>query len=226
MNKVLRAQMSIIFDDVTMYNEFITPLKANKELGAFVLKLLTAYYYNDNVRALIDADISDSESAESSPGTNDYLEKVRNTFFVMNSFIDSAKGSIDEGIKNMQSFADSFSSSEDTHTDFGRPVLNLTVPSEIQPKAEPVSVNDNKDDSTKAELEDLKQDISELKNLVRALTSGGATMQASTVAEAVVEKPVVKVESKPIVNEVVEDEPEEVIDGTSILDSLVGSLKF
>ena len=50
----MRAQLSLLFTDKELYENFIVPSKNNRMLHSIILKCLTAYYYNVEVRNQID----------------------------------------------------------------------------------------------------------------------------------------------------------------------------
>lgn len=50
----MRAQLSLIFTDEDLFKNFIEPSKANRELHGIILRCLSAYYYNEQVRNLIE----------------------------------------------------------------------------------------------------------------------------------------------------------------------------
>lgn len=50
----MRAQLSLLFTDKELYENFIVPSKNNRMLHSIILKCLTAYYYNADVRNQIE----------------------------------------------------------------------------------------------------------------------------------------------------------------------------
>ncbi len=50
----MRAQLSLLFTDKELFENFIEPSKQNRMLHSIILKCLTAYYYNAEVRNLIE----------------------------------------------------------------------------------------------------------------------------------------------------------------------------
>jgi hypothetical protein len=58
-----RAQLSLIFSDAELFDNFIVPEKQNRTLRPLVVKLLTMYYYNDTVRNIVDNDGEEDNTA-------------------------------------------------------------------------------------------------------------------------------------------------------------------
>lgn len=115
---VNRAQCSLIIDDNDLYENLVKPLKLNKQLAPFILKLLGVYYYNENLRDAIDgAPEYRDESFEND--IKQLFKETREAFYMLDYCTQSANGSIKEGIKQMKEM---ISSNPD---DFGKPIGKL-----------------------------------------------------------------------------------------------------
>lgn len=62
----LRAQCSLIFEDEILYKGLIEPLKQQRSLSDVIIKCLSAYYYNQNIRCEIENTASGYEADDSS----------------------------------------------------------------------------------------------------------------------------------------------------------------
>ena len=63
----MRAQVSLVFDDQSLFENMIEPYKAEKLLNGLILKCLSAYYYDAEVRNRVDGitpETTDSSAQE------------------------------------------------------------------------------------------------------------------------------------------------------------------
>lgn len=99
----LRAQASLLFHDKDLYENFIEPLKENKELNSMIVRLLTAYYNMPSVRELVDGVSTDEmydtvESKEQSDLFND----IRQLLSVQSFLYDEVSQTLDDGVSDME----------------------------------------------------------------------------------------------------------------------------
>lgn len=95
-----RAQINLTFLDEDLYNNLILPLKTSKRLRNLMLKLLTCYYYNSNVRDLVDNDSQDGDV-----NVNELFAEARVTLLALSSLKDNLGMTLDEGIDKINSIA-------------------------------------------------------------------------------------------------------------------------
>ena len=70
----MRTQLSLNWDDKELFNEFIIPYKEHRMLNSLIVKCMSAYYYNEKVRKLIEgAEPSD----EPTPTSQDICNSIR-----------------------------------------------------------------------------------------------------------------------------------------------------
>ena len=60
----MRAQVSLVFDDQSLFENMIEPYKAEKLLNGLILKCLSAYYYDTEVRNRVDGVTQDSFNSQ------------------------------------------------------------------------------------------------------------------------------------------------------------------
>lgn len=121
----LRAQLSLTFEDEQMYDAFIIPYKENKELSSLVVKLLTKYFYNDEVRALVDGS-SDSDMQMESEGDmriDEMFQNAQQLMAYMSVLEDVAQDDLQNGIDAMSDFmnatAEATGGTKETDSQFG-----------------------------------------------------------------------------------------------------------
>lgn len=83
-----RVQLSLIIDDNDVYNNLVIPAKQNKDLHPLCIRLLSAYYYNEEVRNIIDG-VSDEDYEEVSESpVMEAINNLRNNL-AMQAFLSS-----------------------------------------------------------------------------------------------------------------------------------------
>ena len=117
-NGNMRAQLSLLFTDKNLYENFIVPCKNDRRLHSIIMKCLSAYYYNDNVRNLIEgAELhSDEEVTEKINSHQDSINNIRD-LLAMQGFISKELGNtMEDGIDDMSEMLDKVNK---TAEDFG-----------------------------------------------------------------------------------------------------------
>lgn len=121
----LRVQLSLLLDDEQLYDGFIIPMKENKELNSFVIKLLSSYFYNDEVRALVDN--SSAEDMQNESEQDDHIagmfSNAQQLLACMSAMEDIALDEFENGIKSMTNMMDDVAEktggTRSSQTDFG-----------------------------------------------------------------------------------------------------------
>lgn len=104
MSRSLRAQVSLIFTDEDLYDNFLTPLKENKELSGMIVKLLSAYYNSEEVRNMVEG-VSLNDMVEGSENIIDSTEAINNmrqTLAMQDFLYEQVKQTLDEGASEME----------------------------------------------------------------------------------------------------------------------------
>lgn len=155
MSRVLRAQLSLNFSDESVYDGLVIPLKQNRELNATVERLLSSYFYNEQVRSLVDGfDAGEAKSlmSEIDAKRNEAFKSAKETLAMMSMLSASARSTMEDGIEDIIShinsddstaFADSTYSPPDTMKSIPQIIrqhasLELTSGESEKPKDEPV----------------------------------------------------------------------------------------
>lgn len=98
----LRAQLSLVFTDEDLYNNFIIPCKENRELHGVVLRCLSAYYYNAEVRKLVEgiASASDEDVEQRQvESSQESINKIRDLIAIQSLMIDDVQNSMQDSIE-------------------------------------------------------------------------------------------------------------------------------
>ena len=113
MSRILRAQLSLNFSDESVFDGLVIPLKQNKELNATVERLLSSYFYNEQVRGLVDGfDVSEAKSLLSDIDTkrDEAFKSAKETLAMMSMLSASARGTMEDGIEDIMAHITSDSS--------------------------------------------------------------------------------------------------------------------
>lgn len=113
MSRILRAQLSLNFSDESVFDGLVIPLKQNKELNATVERLLSSYFYSEQVRGLVDGfDINEAKSLLSDIDTkrDEAFKSAKETLAMMSMLSASARSTMEDGIEDIMTHITSDSS--------------------------------------------------------------------------------------------------------------------
>lgn len=126
----MRAQLNIMTDDEELFDNFIKPYKNEKLLNNLILKCLSAYYYNEEVRNLIEGtSLDDSEPVA---GTQSLVDGIRADVATQKFLADELQKTIDAGTKDVSEIlnrtnkaAEESGVAKTTQTEYGASVLKI-----------------------------------------------------------------------------------------------------
>lgn len=59
-----RVQVSLNFEDMNLFDNFVTPFKEGRALNSLIIKCLSVYFYNEDIRNLIEGTSIEDTSEE------------------------------------------------------------------------------------------------------------------------------------------------------------------
>lgn len=129
----MRAQLSLMFDDENLFDNFVKPYKDEKLLNNLIIKCLSAYYYNEEVRNLIEGtsldDVADSEEITS---TQSLVDGIRASLIMQDFLASELQNTIDAGTEDVSSIlnrtneaAEKSGVAKTTQTEYGASVLKI-----------------------------------------------------------------------------------------------------
>lgn len=129
----MRAQLSLMFDDENLFDNFVKPYKDEKLLNNLIIKCLSAYYYNEEVRNLIEGtsldDVADSEEVTS---TQSLVDGIRASLIMQDFLASELQNTIDAGTEDVSSIlnrtneaAEKSGVAKTTKTEYGASVLKI-----------------------------------------------------------------------------------------------------
>lgn len=90
-----RVQLSLLIDDIKLYEEFILPLKAERSLADLIVKLLSAYYYDDAIGQRIDQSM-EAEEASVIDKRQDLYRDINETMAMMDFLMDEGRAVVED----------------------------------------------------------------------------------------------------------------------------------
>lgn len=129
----MRAQLSLMFDDENLFDNFVKPYKDEKLLNNLIIKCLSAYYYNEEVRNLIEGtsldDVADSEEVTS---TQSLVDGIRASLIMQDFLASELQNTIEAGTEDVSSIlnrtneaAEKSGVAKTTQTEYGASVLKI-----------------------------------------------------------------------------------------------------
>lgn len=98
----MRAQVSLLFYDEDLYNNFIVPYKESKDLNGIIVRCLDAYYRNEQVRALVEG-VTPSESSDDSQqvkNSSEIYSEVRKMLAVQSAMTSDLETTLADGVED------------------------------------------------------------------------------------------------------------------------------
>ena len=99
-----RVQLSLQILDDNLYSDFIEELRANRTLNTKIIDVLSAYYYNADLRKAIDDYTNGDEIKEeydTSTDTSELFADIRNALAVSNFYAEEAMQTLEEGTETI-----------------------------------------------------------------------------------------------------------------------------
>ena len=98
----MRAQISLQFDDTELFENFVTPYKESRLLNGLIIKCLSSYYYNEEVRNLIEGtslnDVTDGEEIQT---TQSIVDNIRASLIMQDYLASELQITVDNGTEDI-----------------------------------------------------------------------------------------------------------------------------
>lgn len=174
-----RAQFSILFEDDELYDNFIVYQKSQKTLRPLVLKLLTAYYYNDEVRDLVDGVNDEDDSGVSGANSEmvEYFRQCQESLAMMSVYADGLQDLTEDSIDKFSEFtndlAEKTGGTTSKETDFGNTTVQLSLEKVSQSVPNQEAPKQYRGSSEDERLDTIENSITYLTSLVKTLVQQG-----------------------------------------------------
>lgn len=173
----MRAQLSLMFDDENLFDNFVKPYKDEKLLNNLIIKCLSAYYYNEEVRNLIEGtsldDVADSEEVTS---TQSLVDGIRASLIMQDFLASELQNTIDAGTPDVSEIlnktneaAEKSGVAKTTQTEYGTSVLKIEQHNLNTDVNKPESEQKQSEDDLSTKVIDLVKSLAESGNDLSAI---------------------------------------------------------
>lgn len=172
----MRAQLNLLFDDENLFDNFIKPYKDEKLLNNLIIKCLSAYYYDENIRKGVEGQTEDLSGIEEVTSTQSLVDGIRASLIMQDFLASELQDTIDKQTEDVSEIlnrtneaAEGAGVAKTTQTEYGASVLkigqhNLNIGTS---KSEPEQKQSEDDLSTK--VIDLVKSLAESGNDLSAI---------------------------------------------------------
>lgn len=169
----MRAQLSLVFDDENLFDNFIKPYKEEKLLNNLIIKCLSAYYYDEDIRNGVEGQSKDLSGVDEVTSTQSLVDGIRASLIMQDFLASELQDTIDAGTPDVSQIlnktneaAEKSGVAKTTKTEYGASVLKL----------EQHETNMSTDESEQKRSED---DLStKVIDLVKSLAESGNNLSA------------------------------------------------
>lgn len=131
----MRAQISLQFDDADLFDNFITPYKEGRVLNSLIIKCLSAYYYNEDVRNLIEGtSIEEATDGETVQTSQSLCDNIRASLLMQDFLASELQNTINNGTDDIENilnktndFAEKSGVAKPTTTEYGSNILQISA---------------------------------------------------------------------------------------------------
>lgn len=103
----MRVQISLQFDDKDLFDNFITPYKNGRVLNGLIIKCLSAYYYSEDVRNMIEGtSLEDATDGEGVQSTQSLCDDLRASLLMQDFFAGELRNVIGKGTEDIGNILD------------------------------------------------------------------------------------------------------------------------
>ena len=96
-----RIQLSLMISDDELYKNLLVKAKESRELHQLTISLYKAYYYNSEVRNLVN-NIGNARSEESEEGVSDVISQMRNNLAMQTFLLNDVANTLEGGVEDIK----------------------------------------------------------------------------------------------------------------------------
>lgn len=134
----LRVQLSLLFDDKAVFDGLVMPFKQSKELNSLIIRCLSAYYYNENVRNLVEGDSFEQINDEEVTSSQEICDNIRNILAMQDFLAQELQNTVEDGadefndiLNNVNQKAEDYGVVKQTTDESGNSNLRLEVKTSV-----------------------------------------------------------------------------------------------
>lgn len=154
----MRTQISLVFDDENLFNNFIVPYKEQRALNGVIIRCLKAYFYSDDAKNSIElannADYS-TESGVRDEATEQALQNIRETLLMQSFLADELEETLTQGSQDVSDIlnrtnkaASDYGMAKQTKSQFNSQMLQIEMQKATLPMKDSTSTATPKADGT------------------------------------------------------------------------------
>lgn len=185
---MMRAQVSLDFKDADLFDNFVVPYKEGRVLNSLIIKCLSAYYYNESIRAQIEGTHEipedDTRSEES------LCDSIRNSLLMQDFTADELQKTINAGTEELEKIldkADEFSEKSRAGNNGFDPLFQMIANSKESARVDTNSIKEESvlqsplDNDLTNLYEDLNSDIDTVQQYMEGIKQSFSTCQSGVV---------------------------------------------
>lgn len=128
----MRVQLSLLFDDENLFDNFIKPYQDEKLLNNLIIKCLSAYYYDESIRKGIEGQTEDLSGVEEVTSTQSLVDGIRASLIMQDFLASELQDTINKQTEDVSSIlnrtneaAEKSGVAKTTQTEYGASVLKI-----------------------------------------------------------------------------------------------------
>ena len=184
----MRAQVSLQFTDEDLFENFIKPNKEERRLNSIIIKCLSSYYYNEEVRNLVEGvsleDITDGEQIQSNQAL---FDEVRQALMMQDFMAQELQNTMNNGVQDVEDILGKTNEMAEStgmaHTEYNPETGNMILRIGELPKVGGTQKSAPKKKSTVSSNQDLRIEL--LMRAVEALAHASGNKEVEQMLDEV-----------------------------------------
>ena len=172
----MRVQLSLLFDDENLFDNFIKPYQNEKLLNNLIIKCLSAYYYNESIRNEFESQTEDLSGVDEVTDTQSLVDGIRASLTMQDFLADELQKTIDAGTEDLPQILNKTNEAAErsgvvktTQTEYGSAVLKIEEHNFNTGVTEPQPEHKQPEDDLSTKVIDLVKSLAESGNDLSAI---------------------------------------------------------
>lgn len=172
----MRVQLSLLFDDENLFDNFIKPYQDEKLLNNLIIKCLSAYYYNESIRNEFESQTEDLSGVDEVTDTQSLVDGIRASLTMQDFLADELQKTIDAGTEDLPQILNKTNEAAEksgvvktTKTEYGSAVLKIEEHNFNTGVTEPQPEQKQPEDDLSTKVIDLVKSLAESGNDLSAI---------------------------------------------------------
>lgn len=172
----MRVQLSLLFDDENLFDNFIKPYQDEKLLNNLIIKCLSAYYYNESIRNEFESQTENLSGVDEVTDTQSLVDGIRASLTMQDFLADELQKTIDAGTEDLPQILNKTNEAAEksgvvktTKTEYGSAVLKIEEHNFNTGVTEPQPEQKQPEDDLSTKVIDLVKSLAESGNDLSAI---------------------------------------------------------